>query len=161
MISDETALLLAAIEGLQKIKSANSVDDLSSNNPTKKDQKIKKEDEKTNFIAVKTSLSTRNESPKSLNSDNPEVLLSEMLDTAYNREEYFKNVQKLFSTGKQTNISHIASLSFAEKLFLLLQYDTSGTVEWFSNGQSFCISDKEKFMKEVIPKYFKRKFLID
>lgn len=156
MMSDETALLLAAIEGLQKIKSANSVDDLSFIDPTKNHPKIKKEDEKTTSIPLKTSLSTRNESPKNQNFDNAEVLLSEMLDTAYNREEYFKNVQKLFSTGKQTNISHIASLSFAEKLFLLLQYDTSGTVEWFSNGQSFCISDKEKFMKDVIPKYFKQ-----
>ena len=58
------------------------------------------------------------------------------------------------------NISYVnSSFTFPQKLFHLLETDKySDLVSWKPHGLSFQIFDEERFMEEVAPLYFKRKF---
>jgi len=51
-------------------------------------------------------------------------------------------------------------LSFPQKLFALLEVDTTGVIVWAHHGLCFRITDNEKFSKEIVPKYFKRKIYL-
>lgn len=50
-----------------------------------------------------------------------------------------------------------STLSFPQKLFALLEVDTTGVIVWAQHGLCFRIADTDKFSKEIVPKYFKRK----
>lgn len=48
-------------------------------------------------------------------------------------------------------------LLFPERLYLLLQEDTTGITEWFEDGTGFRINNKISFADILIPRYFKCK----
>ena len=86
-----------------------------------------------------------------------ELMLANMPDTS--SEQYFFGLINLLQAGKKVDLSHLTTLSFPQKLFLLLQFDDSGTAEWCNAGQAFRILHKEKFMNDVVPHYFNRTIL--
>lgn len=51
------------------------------------------------------------------------------------------------------------SVSFPQKLYALMSKEDGKVVRWASHGFAFTISDQDKFVDEIIPKYFKRKKL--
>ena len=51
-------------------------------------------------------------------------------------------------------------LLFPERLYLLLQEDTTGITEWFDDGTGFRINNKSSFADILIPRYFKCKEFI-
>lgn len=50
-----------------------------------------------------------------------------------------------------------SNLSFPQKLFALLEYESDGMIQWAPNGLCFRLTDQDRFASEVVPKYFKRK----
>lgn len=52
-----------------------------------------------------------------------------------------------------------STLSFPQKLFILLEIDTSGLIAWASHGMCFRIEDPDKFAEDIVPRYFKRELL--
>jgi hypothetical protein len=56
-------------------------------------------------------------------------------------------------------MENVSNLSFPQKLFYLLENDYyhSSILKWSSNGLCFRIIDLKKFVKVIIPQYFKRK----
>ena len=60
---------------------------------------------------------------------------------------------------KDTEIDYANStLSFPQKLFALLEHEQGRIITWAPHGLCFRIRDTELFAKEVVPKYFKRKY---
>lgn len=53
-----------------------------------------------------------------------------------------------------------SNLSFPQKLFALLEYESDGMIQWAPNGLCFRLTDQDRFANEVVPKYFKRKTII-
>lgn len=51
----------------------------------------------------------------------------------------------------------LATLSFPQKLFALMEKDHGDIVSWHNNGLCFRINDTEAFSRDLVPKYFKRK----
>lgn len=49
--------------------------------------------------------------------------------------------------------------TFPVKLFNLLKSENKEIIEWLDHGESFRIIDIEFFANNIIPKYFKRKYL--
>jgi hypothetical protein len=50
-----------------------------------------------------------------------------------------------------------SKLHFPTKLYQLIEIESNEIVGWENNGKSFRIFDYNRFEKEVIPKYFRRK----
>jgi len=67
-----------------------------------------------------------------------------------------RRLQLLNKPAVNKDYSTLTCYSFPEKLYLLLNNDTTGSVEWFLNGTAFRILNKRVFTDEVIPKYFKQ-----
>ena len=57
----------------------------------------------------------------------------------------------------QQNFNH---LSFPYKLYHLLQNETNDSIQWYTNGLGFHVSNSNKFTNELVNKYFKRKCFI-
>lgn len=49
-----------------------------------------------------------------------------------------------------------SNLSFPQKLFALLEYESDGMIQWAPNGLCFRLTDQDRFASEVVPKYFKQ-----
>jgi hypothetical protein len=47
--------------------------------------------------------------------------------------------------------------SFPQKLFSLMENESSSIVAWSEHGTSFRVVNPERFAEEVVPKYFRRK----
>ena len=54
-----------------------------------------------------------------------------------------------------------SAVNFPQKLFTLLEQDNGVHVQWCDHGLCFRICDPETFANEIVPKYFKRKLLIN
>lgn len=50
----------------------------------------------------------------------------------------------------------LSLLTFPQRLFLLLEKENRGIVDWVEHGACFRIIDHRKFVRIIIPKYFKR-----
>lgn len=50
-----------------------------------------------------------------------------------------------------------SSVSFPQKLYALMSKEDGTVVHWASHGFAFTISNQDKFVDDIIPKYFKRK----
>jgi hypothetical protein len=48
--------------------------------------------------------------------------------------------------------------SFPQKLFILMEIESEGVIQWASHGLCFRIIDHETFTNHTLPKYFKRKY---
>jgi hypothetical protein len=51
-------------------------------------------------------------------------------------------------------------LNFPARIYQILENEDSEIIQWNSNGMSFRIVDHVRFESEVIPKYFRRKFIL-
>jgi len=49
-----------------------------------------------------------------------------------------------------------STLSFPQKLFILLEVDKTGLITWASHGMCFRIEDPDKFAEDIVPRYFKQ-----
>jgi len=72
--------------------------------------------------------------------------------------QYVRNEARLLEAAKPDNkdYSVLTCFTFPEKLYILLNNDKSGSVEWFLNGRAFRILNVKVFTSKVIPKYFKQ-----
>ena len=50
-----------------------------------------------------------------------------------------------------------SSLSFPLKLYTLLDNEDGDVVKWVPHGFAFVITNQEKLVYDILPKYFKRK----
>lgn len=50
-----------------------------------------------------------------------------------------------------------SSLSFPLKLYTLLDNEDGDVVKWVPHGFAFIITNQEKLVYDILPKYFKRK----
>ncbi len=86
-----------------------------------------------------------------------------MKPTLTQARETFFAVKALFDERKKSGLP-LGELPrtplFPQRLYLVLEYDDTGSIEWSSDGSSFTILDKKRFMEDVSPKYFRRKFFI-
>lgn len=95
---------------------------------------------------------------------NPEKCteLDELLmiaEDAVNCEEYFYCVLSFLQSGIKFNLFLLTSLTFPQKLYIILNHDETipGIIEWCLKGQAFRILNKDRFLLEIIPRYFNRK----
>lgn len=51
------------------------------------------------------------------------------------------------------------ALNFPAKIYLILENESSDIIRWHPNGLAFRIVDHGRFEREIIPKYFRRKFV--
>lgn len=82
-------------------------------------------------------------------------------DRFFGAEDYFRSVLSMFDTNKQQNlptpdISDNTYLTFPQKLYLLISYDTNHCIEWCEDGSAFAILKKNYLVDFVIPKFFKQ-----
>lgn len=54
-------------------------------------------------------------------------------------------------------LSQITNFTFPQKLYLLLTYNHTDSVMWCDDGRSFRILDKDRFMSDVVPRFYNRK----
>eukprot|EP00804_Cyclotella_cryptica_P011100 CCRYP_013545-RA/>CCRYP_013545-RA protein AED:0.13 eAED:0.13 QI:120/1/0.5/1/1/0.5/2/0/487 len=53
-------------------------------------------------------------------------------------------------------VKRVRAINFAEKIHLVLSHkDCRDAISWLPSGTSFCITNKEKFVQRILPKYFK------
>lgn len=52
-----------------------------------------------------------------------------------------------------------AKMTFPVKLYNIIETESSDIISWVNNGDAFKIINHTRFESEVIPKYFRRKFL--
>ncbi len=80
--------------------------------------------------------------------------------------ESFYAVKALFDERKKSRLSlyevstwltQIRFFPFPQRLYLVLEYDDTGSIQWSSDGSPFTILDKKRFVEDVCPKYFRRK----
>ncbi len=57
-------------------------------------------------------------------------------------------------------LSQTTNFTFPQKLYLLLTYNHTDSVTWCDDGRSFRILDKDRFMSDVVPRFYNRKFFI-
>jgi hypothetical protein len=57
-------------------------------------------------------------------------------------------------------MTDLPNANFPQKLFTLMENEPSDVVCWSERGLSFRVVDQDKFSEEIVPKYFRRKFLI-
>lgn len=59
------------------------------------------------------------------------------------------------------NLPGVPSSTFPQKLFAMSiqEFDQGDVIHWLPHGLAFKVVDSDKFSEEVIPKYFKRKFI--
>lgn len=50
-----------------------------------------------------------------------------------------------------------STLTFPQKLFILMEKETGEIIQWATHGLCFRISDEDTFVDVLMPKYFKRK----
>lgn len=48
--------------------------------------------------------------------------------------------------------------AFALSLFQMLETESPEVIGWSSSGKTFRVGDRDKFCKEIMPKFFKREF---
>lgn len=104
--------------------------------------------------SVSVSSTSTSETVKPVKIDGP--------DRFFGAEDYFRSVLSMFDTNKQQNlptpdISDNTYLTFPQKLYLLISYDTNHCIEWCEDGSAFAILKKNYLVDFVIPKFFKRK----
>ena len=51
-------------------------------------------------------------------------------------------------------------LAFPTKLFNLLEVSDQSVVSWLPNGRAFRVNDMDKFVADILPKYFNRKYFV-
>jgi hypothetical protein len=49
-------------------------------------------------------------------------------------------------------------LHFPAKIYLILENESPEIIRWHANNKAFRINDHQRFEREIIPKYFRRKF---
>lgn len=54
----------------------------------------------------------------------------------------------------------LKTISFPTKLFNLLEVSDLSVVSWLPNGLGFRVNDMDKFVIDILPKYFSRKYFI-
>lgn len=52
------------------------------------------------------------------------------------------------------------ALNFPAKIYQILENESADIVRWHQNGAAFRIVDHGRFEREIIPKYFRRKYPI-
>lgn len=52
---------------------------------------------------------------------------------------------------------NLASFTFPQRLYKLLENESNDCVTWAPQGIAFYIIDQTRFSEQIIPKYFKRK----
>lgn len=78
-------------------------------------------------------------------------------------EVNFQNTLELFRKRKLEGLplaaisSQLGSLLFPQRLYILLEIESSDCVGWTMNGTTFQLYNTERFMKEICPCYFYRK----
>ena len=79
-------------------------------------------------------------------------------------EKYFLYVYDLFQSRKRRGQQLLVipreyrALRFPQRLYILLESEVSSSIGWDGDGTSFTVHDKERFMREVCPNYFQRKY---
>lgn len=61
-------------------------------------------------------------------------------------------------SNKISDVYAESSMSFPQKLYALMSREDGSVVKWASHGFAFIVCNQDKFVDEIIPKYFKRKF---
>lgn len=86
-------------------------------------------------------------------------LMEGLLPLTDNFEEYFYCVLSFLQDGLKIDPVYLPILTFPQKLYILLNYDDSvrGVVEWCLDGTAFQILNRDRFLQEVVPRYFKCK----
>ena len=51
-----------------------------------------------------------------------------------------------------------STATFPQKLYALMGIEEGPIIKWVHHGYAFVIIDQAKFLDEIVPKYFKRKF---
>ncbi len=51
-------------------------------------------------------------------------------------------------------------LHFPAKIYLILENESPDIIRWHPNNKAFRIIDHQRFEREIIPKYFRRKILL-
>eukprot|EP01040_Poterioochromonas_malhamensis_P007430 gene7431-8013_t len=84
-------------------------------------------------------------------------LMEGLLPLTDNFEEYFYCVLSFLQDGLKIDPVYLPILTFPQKLYILLNYDDSvrGVVEWCLDGTAFQILNRDRFLQEVVPRYFK------
>ena len=57
-------------------------------------------------------------------------------------------------------MSGVLSANFPQKLFNILRNESDDIVMWSTSGLGFRIVDAGKFSESIMPKYFRRKFML-
>jgi hypothetical protein len=52
------------------------------------------------------------------------------------------------------------TLTFPQKLFILMEKEVGEILQWASHGLCFRIVDQDIFSDDIVPKYFKRKLIL-
>jgi hypothetical protein len=51
------------------------------------------------------------------------------------------------------------ALNFPAKIYQILENESTDVIRWHANGNAFRIVDHDRFEREIIPKYFRRKLI--
>lgn len=70
--------------------------------------------------------------------------------------EYTANKAEDSSTEMSNNMAD-SNATFPIKLYALLYYDHGVGIDWLSHGLAFRVRDTNKFINDIMPRYFKRK----
>lgn len=81
-----------------------------------------------------------------------------IVEEAKNKEEYFYCALSFFQSGIKLNVPLLTTLNFPQRLYIMLNHDDSnaGIIDWVLVG-AVAILDKDRFVNEVIPRYFRCK----
>lgn len=64
----------------------------------------------------------------------------------------------MLPVGQSTESSFAdSSATFPQKLYALMEYEEGDVVHWAPHGFAFVVTDQDKFLEEIVPRYFKRK----
>jgi hypothetical protein len=50
-----------------------------------------------------------------------------------------------------------STATFPQKLFAMMEIEDGDVVHWAPHGFAFVVTNQDKFLNEIVPKYFKRK----
>jgi hypothetical protein len=52
-----------------------------------------------------------------------------------------------------------SNATFPQKLFVMMEIEDGDIVHWAPHGFAFVVTNQDRFLKDIVPKYFKRKTL--
>lgn len=89
-------------------------------------------------------------------------LISQPRSSNTRMRDYFLSVQALFAKHLTEglpfpDVHQMKRLNFPQKLYLMIEYDDSHSIEWILDGSAFVILDEAKLKEQLLLKYFRSK----